>query len=79
MARRSSRPPLKRTRVVNLQDGIYHIVNVFTGAYLALLNDDDRSEVVTVTFGLLDEEKRGTQVRAYCLLGYESNNPNSGG
>jgi hypothetical protein len=38
------------------------IVNVYTNAYLALLDDDDRSDVVTVTLGLLDKGDQGTQV-----------------
>ena len=43
-----------------LADGIYHIVNVHTGAYAALLNDDDRAEVVNITLGLNGDDDQGS-------------------
>ena len=52
------------SRVSNsLSDGVYHIVNVSTGAFVALLSDHDRSEVVNITYGLEDDsDYLGTQV-----------------
>ena len=49
-------------RTNRLPDGTYHIVNVSTGTYAALLNDDERSEVVNVTLGLNEKADLGSIV-----------------
>ena len=45
-----------------LPDGNYEIENVFTGAYIALLDGNDQSEVVNVTNGLTNDQSRGLKV-----------------
>ena len=42
---------------------MYHIVNVHTGAYAALPNNNDREEIVNITFGLRDDDEQGPSVR----------------
>jgi len=51
-----------------LPDGVYHIGNVSTGAYAALLNNDDCSEVVNITFGLNDNPEPGSTVGTRTFL-----------
>ena len=56
------RQDIQSARANRLSNGIYHIINVLTGTYVALLNDDDRSEVVNIIFGLRDDDNRGSKV-----------------
>ena len=50
-------------RLSYLADGTYHIINVHTGAYAALLNNNDREEMVNITFGLRgDDNEQGSTV-----------------
>ena len=58
----SSYPPQGSTRSTNIPNGIYQIVNLDTGAYAGLLDGDERSEVVSLTVGLDDNETRGSNV-----------------
>ena len=48
-----------------LAKGIYRINNVSTGGYAVLLNNNDRSDVVTLTRGLRDDDDRGYEVRVW--------------
>lgn len=67
----SVREPSKRKRVEPEEgppSGAYHIVNAYTGAYAALLNDDDRSEVVSIIFNLKSDINRGCVVNTRLLF-----------
>ena len=50
---------------MGLAKGIYRINNVYTAGYAVLLNDDDRSDVVTLTRGLRDDDDRGYEVSVW--------------
>ena len=63
----SSAAPQKSTQVSYIPIGTYQIVNLHTGAYAGLLNDNDRSEVVNLTLGLGLNNERGSIV-GYDLL-----------
>ena len=61
--RRISLPsPQKATQVAQIPIGTYQIVNLHTGAYAGVLNDNDRSEVVNLTLGLDGHGNRGSIV-----------------
>ena len=55
--------PQKSTQVTHIPTGIYKIVNLHTGAYAGVANDNDRSEVVNFTLGLDGHDNRGSAVR----------------
>ena len=46
----------------HIPDGIYYIVNQATDRYAAILNDDDRTEVVDIDLGLGKNEDIGHKV-----------------
>ena len=46
----------------NRLSGVYQIINARTGGYAALLNDDDRTEVVNVISGLGDGDNEDSHV-----------------
>ena len=50
--------------------GVYQIINVRTGGYAALLNDDDRTEVVNVISGLRDGESEVSHVSPWTKRRY---------
>ena len=51
----------KQAVIVQIKSGTYQIVNVETGAYAALLNDNDQSELVNLTLGK-DDDRQGSEV-----------------
>ena len=51
--------------------GSYHIVNLETGAFAGLLNDNDQSEVASITMGLHNQYDRGLKVHIFIF----SSNP----
>jgi len=55
-----------------LPNGVYYIVNARTGVYAALLDNNDRSEVVNITFGLYDDGDRGSKVANHAIRRYEN-------
>ena len=54
--------PQKATQVAHIPTGAYQIVNLHTGAYAGLLNDNDRSEVVNLVLGLDVNDEKGSTV-----------------
>ena len=48
----------------------YHIVNVRTGTYAALLEDTDRMDVVNLVFKLSDQGNPGSEVERYLLYDF---------
>ena len=46
-----------------LATGTYQIVNVETGAYAGLINDNDQSDLVNITIGLIERNNKGSEVR----------------
>ena len=54
----------KTPQVAHIPTGIYQIVNLHTGAYAGVANDNDRSEVVNLTLGLDGHDNRGSAVRS---------------
>ena len=57
-------------RVTTLPDGIYHITSVYNGAYVALLDNSDLSDVVTAIPRLQDGADRGIQVCVNRYVGF---------
>ena len=55
---------LKNAHFAYIPSGTYRIVNLHTGAYAGLLNENDRSEVVNLTLGLDGHDSRGSNVRS---------------
>ena len=58
----SSPAPQKATQVTHIPTGTYQIVNLHTGAYAGLLDDNDRSEVVNLILELASNFDQGSIV-----------------
>jgi len=58
----SSPAPQKATQVTHIPTGTYQIVNLHTGAYAGLLDDNDRSEVVNLILELGSNFDQGSIV-----------------
>jgi len=53
----------KSPQAAHIPTGTYQIINLHTGAYAGVVNDNDRSEVVNLTLGLDGHDNRGSAVR----------------